>query len=117
MGHRRFTDFQAYSLAARLADDLHDRVSAWPRFDMWSTGLQLLRAADSVGANIAEASGRWHYRDRQRLLYIARGSLAETAHWIARSQARDLSVPENAGDRLDEIWRTLNGLIRQTKKA
>jgi four helix bundle protein len=76
-----------------------------------------LRAADSVGANIAEASGRWHYRDRQRLLYIARGSLAETAHWIARAHARELAVPEDSDVLLDEIGRTLNGLIRQTKRA
>ena len=70
----------------------------------------MVRAADSVGANIAEAAGRWHTPDRRRLLIVARGSLYETEHWLTRAQARGLELPDTD---LQELARTLHGLIRR----
>jgi four helix bundle protein len=104
----------AYRLSAALADDLHALVGPWPSFDRWSTGLQLVRAADSVGANIAEGLGRWHGPDRRRFLIIARGSLYEVEHWLLRAQARGLTNDIFEG-RLAEIARTLHGLIQATR--
>ena len=42
---------------------------------------QIIRAAGSVGANIAEGYGRYHYKDRIKFYYNARGSLSESKHW------------------------------------
>jgi four helix bundle protein len=70
-----------------------------------------VRAADSVAANIAEASGRWHVADKRRLFIVARGSLYETEHWLLRAQTRRLPTPET-DERLDEVGRTLNGLVK-----
>jgi hypothetical protein len=69
-----FTRLIVYRLAVELADELHARAVAFPRLDRWSLGIQLIRAADSVGANIAESAGRWHEQDKRRLLMIARGT-------------------------------------------
>jgi four helix bundle protein len=74
-------------------------------------GIQLVRAADSVGANIAEARGRWHRPDQRRLLYVARGSLHELEHWVELAQERHLLTAE-ASSAIPELARTLNGLIR-----
>jgi four helix bundle protein len=74
--------------------------------------MQLVRAADSVGANIAEAMGRWSVPDRRRLLFVARGSLHETEHWISVAETRGL-LPAGTATQVDEISRALNGLIRQ----
>ena len=89
---------------------MHRVVAAWPSFERWTTGMQLVRAADSIGANIAEASGRWHKADKRRLLIIARGSLYETEHWLVRAATRDL-VTESYDARIAEIARMLSGLI------
>jgi four helix bundle protein len=110
MTRSTFHDLEVYALAVELADDLYSLVARWPNFDRFSIGSQLVRSADSVGANIAEATGRWHPKDRQRLLYIARGSLSETEHRIACAERRGLLTAGTAA-RAERIARPLNGLI------
>jgi four helix bundle protein len=104
----------AYRHAAALADALNKLVTSWPSFDLWTVGQQLVRAGDSVGANIAEGAGRWHGPDKRRLYIIARGSLYEVEHWLLRANARGLTN-DLFEERIDETARTLNGLIKSTR--
>jgi four helix bundle protein len=108
----RFRDLLAYRRAMELAHEVHAAVEHWPLLDRKTLGEQLIRAATSVDANIAEASGRWHERDRRQLLFIARGSLREAEHWIAYSEQRGL-LARGTADRIDEIARLLDGLIKK----
>jgi four helix bundle protein len=108
-----FRDVAAYARAATLANEVHALVVRWPSFELWSTGIQLVRAADSIAANIAEALGRWHEPDRRRLLVIARGSLYEAEHWLLTAEHRGL-LDRGTHKRLDEIARPLNGLIKRS---
>jgi four helix bundle protein len=106
-------DFQridVYVRSATLADALRGAVSHWDSFDLWSVGIQLVRAADSVGANIAEASGRRSSADRVRLLFIARGSAFELEHWLIRAEQRELTAPPGALEEARQLGRMLNGL-------
>jgi four helix bundle protein len=102
----------AYQHAGVLADAVFELTRRWPAYERGVMGFQFARAADSIGANIAEAAGRWHLQDRRRFLHIARGSLTETEHWIARAKARGL-----LGDELDvtvhKLGGALNGLIKR----
>jgi four helix bundle protein len=111
MDGSRFKDLEAYEQAVGLADDLHRGVLEWGPLDTWSMGIQLIRAADSIGANIAEAYGRHGYADQRRLLYVARGSAYETEHWIDRALTRNLLSAEFQV-RVVKLVQTLNGLIR-----
>ncbi len=112
MGSSGFRDLVAYRLAMELADELHREVARWDAFERWTLGLQLVRSAGSIGANIAEAQGRWHMADRRRLLFIARGSLYETEHWILQAERRSL-LAIGYGKRLEQAARALNGLIKK----
>ncbi|MCA9968377.1 MAG: four helix bundle protein, partial [Anaerolineales bacterium] len=56
----------------------------------------LVRATDSIGANIAEAYGRYHYGEKLRFLYYARGSLYETRYWLRQALKRELIRREQA---------------------
>ena len=114
---RGFEELAVYQLAAALADELRQAVHDWDPLDRWSAGIQTIRAADSIGANIAEATGRWSHADQSRFLFMARGSVHELEHWIARAVARDLSCPADARSRSHEIGRMLNGLIRSFRRG
>jgi len=107
-----FRQLVAYRLSAAFANEMYERIARWPSFDRWSTGIQLIRAADSIGANIAEGAGRWHRDDQKRFLRIARGSLLETEHWVATAETRGL-LEVGTAERLTEVARALNGLIRK----
>src|SRR5688500_576249 len=103
-----FRKLVCWQLAFELAEELREVVLSWPAFDRDTLGLQLLRACDSVAANIAEASGRWYANDKRRILYIARGSPTETEHWMLTAQRRDL-IDDRFDGRVAEMARTLNG--------
>jgi four helix bundle protein len=91
---------------------MHVTVKRWSDYDRSTVGLQLVRAADSVHANIAEAAGRWTKNDKRHFLMTARGSLYEAEGWIARARARGL-LTADYDERIAEIARTLNGMIKQ----
>ena len=97
----------------QLAAALRAGITEWPSVDLWSCGIQMLRAADSIGANIAEAHGRDTLPDRRRQLYVARGSTFELEHWIRTAKLRGLTLPDDAEGEGKEISRMLNGLVRR----
>jgi four helix bundle protein len=61
MASRRFQELQVYQLAERLADEIWQIVNAWDSFAKDTVGKQIVRSADSIGANIAEGAGRGTY--------------------------------------------------------
>jgi four helix bundle protein len=85
-----FSNLRVYQLSEKLADEIWDLVLGWERFARDTVGKQLVRAADSVGANIAEGSGRGSYQDNRRFVRTARGSLNETQHFLRRAFRRKL---------------------------
>ncbi len=77
-----------------LADEIWDVVAGWDYFAKDTVGKQIVRSADSVGANIAEGEGRGTPLDNKRFVRIARGSLQETQHWLRRAYKRNLLTKE-----------------------
>jgi four helix bundle protein len=90
MSSRRFQELRVYQLAERLADDIWKIVNEWESLPQDTVGKQIIRSADSIGANIAEGVGRGSYQDNRRFVRIARGSLYETQHWLRRAYSRNL---------------------------
>ena len=59
-----FDELQILKDAEALADDIWQLVLRLSPFERDVVGRQLARAADSVGANIAEAYGRFHFGEK-----------------------------------------------------
>lgn len=82
-------------------------------------GDQFIGSVDSVGANIAEGYGRFHYLDKAKFYYNARGSLLESRHWLELLRERKIITPEEYNSMI-EIYKNLapglNGLIGSTSK-
>lgn len=82
--------------AEQIAEEIWSAVSKWKAFEKSMVGEQLARAADSIGANIAEVYGRFHYGDKLKFPFYARGSVYETKYWINRAHHRKLLDQEKS---------------------
>ncbi|MFN6527305.1 four helix bundle protein [Nostoc sp. ChiSLP03a] len=94
MATKRFQELQVYQLSEELADDIWKIVEGWNFFAKDTIGKQIVRSADSIGANIAEGVGRGSFQENRRFIRIARGSLNETQHWLRRAYTRKLLTSE-----------------------
>ncbi|MFN6559228.1 MAG: four helix bundle protein [Nostoc sp. ChiSLP01] len=94
MATKRFQELQVYQLSEQLADDIWKIVEGWDFFAKDTIGKQIVRSADSIGANIAEGAGRGSFPENRRFIKIARGSLNETQHWLRRAYTRKLLTSE-----------------------
>ncbi|HLG34614.1 MAG TPA: four helix bundle protein [Bacteroidia bacterium] len=115
MAKSNFEKLVIYNLSEKLADEIWDIVITWKNFPMQTTGMQLVRAADSVGANIAEGAGRGSYKDNKKFIYISRGSLYETKHFLRRSFRGKLltkSQTDSLVKIIDELLPKLNAYLK-----
>jgi four helix bundle protein len=114
MERTNFEKLRVYRLSEKLADELWRIVMRWEYFARDTVGKQLVRAGDSIGANIAEGAGRGRFLDNQRFVRIARGSLNEVKHWLRRAHNRNLLSPSQTGllkPMIEELAPTLNAYL------
>ncbi len=104
--------------AEQIADAIYKISSRWDEFPRDVVGKQIARAADSIGANIAESFGRFHFGEKIQFLYYARGSLFKTKYWLNRVSARELMSSVDSQSyvtRLTDIARQLNLYVSSLK--
>ena len=115
----RLKDLEVYQISLGLSD------KAWQIYDSFEwqlkkvIGDQFIRSIDSIGANIAEGFGRYHYLDKCKFYYNARGSLFEAGHWLLLLKKRDKISKEAFAETskvFKKIHQKLNGLIKGTKQ-
>jgi four helix bundle protein len=112
-------DLEVYRLAREASHD------AWGIYQglEWQmkkiVGDQFITAVDSIGANIAEGFGRYHYLDRNKFNYNARGSLLEALHWLDLLSERECVDPDrytHLEQKLRRLMVKLNNFIVATKE-
>jgi four helix bundle protein len=86
--------FKIIEHADQIGSKIWDVVIKWKHFEKDTIGKQMVRAADSISANLSEAYGRYGFADRKRFAYYARGSLCETLNWLDKSSERGLIEAE-----------------------
>lgn len=107
-----------YQRAETLADAVWKIVGDRSPEVRRTVGEQLIRAAGSIGANIAEAAGRYHPGEARQFLFYARGSLRETVYWLRRVRARHLA-PDDTVDgllqHLDQLALEINQAVKHQR--
>ena len=115
-----FENLRVYQLSEKLADELWDIALGWNNFAKETVGKQIVRAGDSIGANIAEGSGRGSCQDNRRFVRTARASLNETQHWLRRAYRRKLLTGEQIHSLkplIDELAPRLNSYLKSIGPA
>jgi four helix bundle protein len=111
-------DVRVLKNAEQIADAVYKTASRWDEFAQDVVGKQIARAADSIGANIAESFGRFHFGEKIQFLYYARGSVFETKYWLNRAAIRGLISSTDSQSyitRLTDIARQLNLYVSSLK--
>ena len=101
-----FENLRVYQSAEDIADLVWEIVNKWDWLPRDTVGKQLIKSADSIGANIAEGTGRGSFADNRRFARIARGSLFELKHWLRRAYKRKLLIEKEVA-LLQEMIREL----------
>lgn len=105
----------------KLAEELSDLI--WNDFDRWepkvqkTVGYQIIRASDSISANLAEGFGRYSPSDRKRFYVYSRGSLEETKAWLRKLYRRNVILKEKMDKYktiIDILGPKLNAFIKTT---
>jgi four helix bundle protein len=96
---------------------IYKTTKDFPREELFGITSQMRRAASSIGANIAEGTGRRSDGELTRYLHIARGSAAELEYHLL---ARDLDLLSTVkfdllNGQVDEVQRMLTSLIQQVQ--
>ena len=111
-------DVRVLKNAEQVADAIYKVSSGWDEFAQDVVGKQISRAADSIGANMAESFGWFHFGEKIQFLYYARGSVFETKYWLNRASARELMSSTDSQSyvtRLTDIARQLNLYVSSLK--
>ena len=116
---RGFEGLVFYQDSLILVKAAYDLAASLPECEKYNLASQLRRSAVSVPLNIAEGYGRYHYLDRLRFFYIARGSLNETlgAFHVAETLGYcDTDQVSQIREMTTEIEKNLNGYCRFVRK-
>jgi four helix bundle protein len=108
-------ELKVYNLAMELGEKVWDIVDKWNFFVKDTVGKQLVKAADSIAANLSEGFGRYHYLENKNFSYYSRGSLYETKTWIIKAHNRKLINDSSfllLSNDIDCIGKMLNNYIK-----
>ena len=114
----KLSELEVYKLDLKLSDKIWEVYKDLNKDVKYSIGSQVVRSIDSIGVNITEGYGRFHYKDSVKFYYNARGSLWESKHWVLLLYKRDLISQEKFESlitNLEILGKKLNGFIKTIK--
>ncbi len=111
-------EINVYTEALDFSNQIWTFCRQFDYFEQQTVGIQLVKSADSISANIAEGFGRYHFKDNLNFCYYARGPVEETKDWLRKAFQRNLIATDDSiktNQEIDVIARKLNGFINSIK--
>jgi len=115
----KLEELNVYKQSMEIAERIWSIVIDWDFFAKDTIGKQLVKAADSISANLSEGFGRYHFRENMHFGYYSRGSLYETKTWLIKAHNRELIRKEDFDtfmEQIEKIGVRLNNYIRTIGK-
>lgn len=112
---QNFNNLRVYDAAKKFAVEIYNLTRYYPKEEMFGIVSQMRRAAVSIGANIAEGTGRSTDADFKRFLFNSIGSLKEIEYMLDLSKELnyiDAKEHQSKSEKAKEISGMLIGLIR-----
>lgn len=112
-------DLEVWKKSRALRNNIATLVKSFPAEEKYRLTDQIIRSSRSIGNNIAEGHGRFHYIDSARFLNNARGSASETIdHLIIALDSNFINEATYTSFKYDceECMKMLNGYIAYLKK-
>jgi len=114
-----FTELETWKQGRKIRIIASRLAKFFPPEEKFRLCDQLIRCSRSIGNNIAEGHGRFHYQDNVRFCVIARGSLSETLDQMIIAKDEDF-ITEDIFNSFqadyDQCLKLLNGCIQFIKK-
>lgn len=110
---RSYRDLVVWNKGMALAASVYRLTRQLPKHEEYRISGQMIRAATSVPANLAEGHGRGTRRDYAHFVSIAKGSLAELETFLLLVAELDLAPPAAISPVLaqaEEVGRMLTAL-------
>ena len=112
---KEVAELDVYRLAEALSDMIWNDFDRWPEKAQRTIGYQVIRAADSIAANIAEGYGRGSRADYARFVAMSRGSAAEVESQLLLARRLAFASPLELDALLERVTNVrclLSGLLR-----
>src|ERR1700712_1170257 len=116
---KAFTDMEVWKKSRMLRMDISILTKSFPSEEKYRLSDQIIRSSRSVGNNIAEGHGRFHYADSSKFLINARGSASETIdHLIIALDEKFISseIFEKFKLQCEECMKLINGYINYLRQ-
>ena len=120
MSHLPIEDTDVFRVFDELSDELWNEAVKWPSFAQEVLGKQLVRALDSVGANLVEGDGRYSDAEAIHFFEYARGSARESRFFIRKAMKRNLvgaAIANGQVERIESGSKMLNSLINYRRRT
>ena len=118
---RSFEDLDCWKACRQLRIFVSSNVvPSLPKEERYRLGDQLLRAARSTTANIADGYGRFHYVDNAKFCSNARGSAWEVLDHLITGSDEGLILDDTLAqgqNLVNQAVRLLNGYMHYLRKA
>jgi four helix bundle protein len=115
----KLEELQVYQIAMDIGEKTWGIVNEWDYFSKDTIGKQLVKAVDSIAANLSEGYGRYFFKENRQFCYYSRGSLHETKTWLRKAFNRGLIIEEvfqKISDDLETLSVKLNNYIKTIGK-
>ena len=114
-----FYDIDVWKEAHNLSIEIYKLTDKFPKKETYAIVDQIRRTSTSVGANIAEGFGRFHYKEKIKFYYNARGSICEVQNFLFLAQDinyLDKIIAREVFLKYENLNKRLNNFIRSVLK-